>query len=365
MRPGRVFLLAAAAVAAAGALEALLAPDAPTVAGPTPLVGPDGPMNARPIGGWCPSPPAAFRPCDGGPDSVRIRAAAPADAALLSPDAGPAAPWRRDGWAARAAALGIPPDLGDAPDADLATEALAAARHLPASSFLAAVPAGGVPGLRRATLDVARPDSGPTPWRLLLVETRLHAGRAWTLQAEVWSQDPPDAARLQRARQGIEAAIAGIEAPPAPDPARLLWAQVAQPDGPEAGAGRAHPRGSGWRLDGPLPDAPDAERLAEEAAPLRREIEAAAMAGMAHDGLVLAFAHAAVRAALGPPVPAWAPAPAACGRGLALGEGRHACLLPDGRMAMAQDLHDGGRDVRPLARADDLSAHARPAPEPR
>jgi hypothetical protein len=365
MRPSQVFLLAAAAVAAAGALEALLARDAPSVASSTPLVGPDGPMNARPIGGWCPSPPAAFRPCNGGPDTVRIRAAAPADAALLSPNAGPATPWHRDGWAARAAALGIPPNLGDAPDADLATEALAAARHLPASSFLAAVPAGGVPGLRRATLDVARPDSGPAPWRLLLVETRLHAGRAWTLQAEVWSRDPPERTHLQRARQGIDAAISGIEAPPAPDPARLLWAQVAQPDGPETGAGRAHPHGSGWRLDGPLPNAPDAERLAEEAAPLRPEIEAAVEAGLAQDELVLAFAHAAVRAVFGPPVPVWPPAAAACGRGLALGGGRHACLLPDGRMALAQDLPDGGREVRPLARADDLSAHGHPAREPR
>jgi hypothetical protein len=365
MRPDRIFLLAAVAVAAIGVWDAIRGADAPPPGRTTFLVGPDGPMHARPTDGWCPSPPAVFIPCAGGSDRVRIRAASPADAALLSLHAGAAAPWRREGWAVRAAALGIPPDAGDAPDADLADEALAAARRLPPSSFLAAVPAGGVPGLRRATLDVSRPDSGPAPWRLLLVETRLHAGRAWTLQAEIWSRDPPDRTHLRRARQGIEAAIAGVETPPAPDPARLLWAQVAQPDGPETGAGRAHPHGPGWRLDGPMPAAPDAARLAAEAAPLRQDIEAAAMAGTAPDGLVQAFARAAVRAALGPPVPTWAPAPAACGRGLDLGNGRHACLLPDGRMALAQDLPDGARVVRPLDRADSLSVQARPAAERR
>lgn len=366
MRSTRIFLAAAAAVALGGALEAALGPEAPAPGGPAALAGPEGPMAAVPADGWCPSPPDAFVPCGGGPDRIRLRPATAAEAGLLSGGSGPAAPWRLEGWAVRAKALGLRPEGGNAPDADLSAEALAAAAaRLPPSTFLAAVPAGGATGAWRATLDLSRPDSGPLPWRLVLQETRLHAGRAWTLQAEIWSTAAPDARTLARARAGVAAALGAIDAPTAPDPARRLWAQIARPEGGDVGEGRALPVPAGWRLEG-LPEAgPEGARLAEEAAPLRPRLIRALADGAADDDLVLAFARAAIRAADGPPGPAWAPAAAACGRGLLLDVGVRICLLPDGRAATTRDMPDGARLVQPLARAADLSAPASPAAAPR
>jgi len=366
VRPTRIFLAAAAAVALGGALEAAFGPEAPATRGPALLAGPEGPMAAVPADGWCPSPPDSFAPCGGGPDRIRIRPATAAEAGLLSGGSGPATPWRLEGWAARAAALGLRPEAGDAPDADLSAEALsAAAARLPPATFLAAVPAGGAPGAWRATLDLSRPDSGPLPWRLVLQETRLHAGRAWTLQAEIWSALAPDGGTLARARAGAAAVLGAIDAPAPPDPARRLWAQIARPDGGDVGEGRALPIPAGWRLESLPENGRDGERLAEEAAPLRPRLIQALAAGGAGDDLVLAFARAAIRAADGPPGPAWTPAAAACGRGLPLGGGLGICLLPDGRAAATRDLSDGARLVQPLARAADLSAPAFPAAAPR
>ena len=309
-------------------------------------------MAARAVDGWCPRPPDLFVPCAGGPDRIRIRPATAAEAGLLSGASGPAAPWRLEGWAARAAALGLDPDAGDAPDADLSAEALGAvARRLPPASFLAAVPAGGEAGRRRTTLDLSRPDSGPLPWRLTLTEIRIHAGLTWTLQVEVWSPQAPGAADLARARAAAAAALAAIVPPAAPDPTGQAWARIARPDGPDRGKGRALPIPGGWRLEGPPVDAPASTALAEEAASLRPALTEALRTGAIDDALTLAFARAAIRAASGPPGPAWAPAAASCGRGLLLEEGVRICLLPDGRAAAAHDLPDGARLILPLARA--------------
>jgi len=364
MCPTRIFLAAAAAVALGGVLEAAFGPEAPAALGPALLAGPEGPMAAFPADGWCPSPPDAFAPCGGGPDRIRIRPATAAEAGLLSGGSGPAAPWRLEGWAARAAALGLRPEAGDAPDADLSADALAAATRLPPSTFLAAVPAGGVPGAWRATLDLSRSDSGPFPWRLILQDTRLHAGRAWTLQAEIWSPQAPDARTLARARAGVAAVLGAIDAPAAPDPARRLWAQIARPDGDDVGEQRARPISAGWRLEGLAEDGQTRERLAKEAAPLRSRLIQALADGAAEDDLVLAFARAAIRASDGPPGPTWRPAAAACGRGLPLGDGIGICLLPDGRAAATRDMPDGTRLVQPLARVLDVSAPASPVAAP-
>ena len=365
MCPTRLFLAAAAIVVLGGTLDAILDPEVPAAQGHALLAGPEGPMAAVPANGWCPSPPNSFVPCKGGPDRIRIRPAIAAEAGLLSGESGPAAPWRLEGWAVRAATLGLRPEAGDAPDADLSAEALSAAARLPPATFLAAVPAGGAPGVWRATLDLSRPDSGPLPWRLVLQETRLHAGRAWTLQAEIWSASAPDGGTLARARAGIAAVLGAIDTPAPPDPARRLWAQIARPEGEDVGEGRALPIPTGWRLEGLPENGWDGGRLAEETAPLRPRLIQALAAGNAEDDLVLAFARAAIRAADGPPIPAWTPAAAACGRGLPLGRGLGICLLPDGRAAATHDLSDGTRLVQPLARAADLSVPAFPAAAPR